>query len=184
MDYTTPGFPVLHQLQELVQMHLHQVSDSIQPSHPLCSPSLPALNLAQHQGLLRWVSSSHKVAKYWSFSFSISPSNEYSGVISFRIDKSNLLAVQGTLNLMSQLVKNLSAVRETWVPSLGWEDPLKKGKATHSSTLAWRILTKSWIRLSNFQLRLFSYKLCHSSYFKFFVDLCFTSKEDMGKYAI
>ena len=80
-------------------------------------------------------------------------------MISFRIDKSNLLAVQGTLNLMSQLVKNLSAVRETWVPSLGWEDPLKKGKATHSSTLAWRIhsmdcivhgVAKSWTGLSDF----------------------------------
>ena len=63
----------------------------------LSSPSLPALNLAQHQGLFQWVTSSHQVAKYWSFSFSISPSNEYSGLISFRIDWVDLLAVQGTL---------------------------------------------------------------------------------------
>ena len=61
------------------------VSDAIQPSDPLSSPSPPAFNLSQHQGLFKWVSSLHQVAKYWSFSFSISPSNEYSGLISFRL---------------------------------------------------------------------------------------------------
>ena len=58
----------------------------IQQSHPLSSPSLPAFNLFKHHGLFQWVSSSHQVAKYWSFSFSISPSNEYSGLISFSTD--------------------------------------------------------------------------------------------------
>ena len=63
------------------------------------SPSPPAFSLSQHQGLFQWVSYSHQVAKvYWNFSFSISPSNEYSGLISFRIDWFDLLAVQGTLN--------------------------------------------------------------------------------------
>ena len=96
---------VHHQLPELVQTHVHWVGDAIQPSHPLSSPSSPAFNLSQHQGLLQWVSSLHQMAKvlvcirwpkYWSVSFSISPSNEYSGMTSLRIDWFDLLAVQGT----------------------------------------------------------------------------------------
>ena len=92
MDCSTPGFPVHHQLLELAQTQVQQVSDAIQPSHPLSSPSPPAFNLSQHQDLfqtvlvLRW-------PKYWNFSFGISPSNEYSGLISFRIDWFDLLAV-------------------------------------------------------------------------------------------
>ena len=102
MDCSMPGFPVHHQLPELAQTQVHQVSDAIQPSHPLSSPSPPAFNLSQHQGLFQGVSSSHQVAKYWSFSFSISPSNEYSGLISFRMDWLDLLAVQGTLRSLLQ----------------------------------------------------------------------------------
>ena len=102
MDCRTPGFPVHHQLRELAQTHVHQVGDAFQPSHPLSSPSPPAFNLAQLQGLFKWVSSSHQVAKYWSFSFSISPSNEYSALISFRMDWLDLLAVQGTLRSLLQ----------------------------------------------------------------------------------
>ena len=101
MDCSTPGFPVCHQLLELAQTHVHQVSDAIQPFHPLSSPS-PAFNLSQHQDLFQWVSSLHQVAKYWSFSFSISPSNEHSGLISFRMDWLDLLAVQGTLKSLLQ----------------------------------------------------------------------------------
>ena len=74
MDCSTQGFPVLHYLPELAQTHVHWVSDAIQPSHPLSSPSPLALNLFQHQGLFQWVGSSHQVAKvldlqlqYWSF---------------------------------------------------------------------------------------------------------------------
>ena len=80
MDYWTPGFSVHHQLPELTQTHVHQASDAIQPSHPLSSPSPPAFNLSQHQGLfhIRW-------PQYWSFRFNISPSNGYSGLISFRL---------------------------------------------------------------------------------------------------
>ena len=77
MNCNTPGFHVLHYLPEFAQTHIHWVSDAIQPSHPLSSPSCPALNLSQYQGLYQRVSCSHQVAKYWSFSFSISPSNEY-----------------------------------------------------------------------------------------------------------
>ena len=62
-DCTTPGFPVHHQLLELAQTHVHLVSNAIQPSHPLSSPSPPAFNLSQHRGLFQWVSSLHQVAK-------------------------------------------------------------------------------------------------------------------------
>ena len=71
-------------------------------THPLSSPSPTAFNLSQHQGLYKWVSSSYQVAKYWSFSFSISPFNEYSWFISLRIDWLDLLAVQGTLKSLLQ----------------------------------------------------------------------------------
>ena len=63
MDCSTPGLPIYHQLPEFTQIHVHQVGDVIQPSHPLLSPSPPALNLSQHQGLFQWVSSLHQVAK-------------------------------------------------------------------------------------------------------------------------
>ena len=136
MDYSTPGFHVHHQILDLAQTHVHWVGDAIQPSHPLPSPSPPAFNLSQHQGLFPmswffpsrgqsigvsastsvlpvnipdwfplgltgWISSLSKGlsrvfssesavhirwSKYWSFNFSISPSNEYSGLISFKID--------------------------------------------------------------------------------------------------
>ena len=101
-----PGFLIHHQLLKLAQTHVHRVGDAIQPSYTLLSPSPPAFSLSQHQGLFQGVSSSHQVAirwpKYWSFSFSISPSNEYSGLISFRIDWLNLLVVQGTLKSLLQ----------------------------------------------------------------------------------
>ena len=80
----------------------HQVGDAIQLSHLPLSPSLPAFNLSQHQGLFQWVSSSYQVAKCWSFNFSISPSNDYSGLISFRVDWFDLLAVHGTLRSLLQ----------------------------------------------------------------------------------
>ena len=67
MDCSTPGFPVHHQLPEFTLTHVHWVGDAIQPSHPLSSPSPPALNLSQHQGLFKWVSSSHQVAKVLEF---------------------------------------------------------------------------------------------------------------------
>ena len=97
MDCSTPGFPGHHQLLELAQTHVQRVGDAIQPFHPLSSPSPLAFNLSQLQGLFQWVSSSQQVAKVLSFSFSISPSNEYSGLISFRVDWFDPLAVPGTL---------------------------------------------------------------------------------------
>ena len=102
MDCSMPGFPVPHQLSELVQTHVLWVSNAIQPPHP-CRPLLlltsifPSIRVFSNQSVLRirW-------PKYWSFSFSISLSNEYSGLISFRIDWYDLLAVQGTLKSLLQ----------------------------------------------------------------------------------
>ena len=101
IDCSTPGLPVHHQLPQLTQTHVHCTGDAIQPSHLLSSPSPLGFNLSQHQGLFQWVSSSYQVAKDWSFSFSISPSNEHSGLICFRIDWFHLVLVQWTLRVLS-----------------------------------------------------------------------------------
>ena len=97
MNRSTPGLPVHHQLAELTQTHVHRVSDAIQPSHPLSSPSPlaqipPSIRVFSNESTLctRW-------PKYWSFSFSIIPSKEHPGLISSRMDWLYLLAVQGTL---------------------------------------------------------------------------------------
>ena len=102
MDCSTPGLPVHPQFPEFTQTQVHRVSDAIQSSHPLSSPSPPTFNLSQHQGFssesvlrIRW-------PKYWSFGSNISPSNEYSRLISFKIDWLDLLAVQGTLKSLLQ----------------------------------------------------------------------------------
>ena len=79
-----------------VQTHVHQVSDAIQPSHPLSSPSPPAPNLSQHQGLFQWVNSLHEVAQVLEFQLYHQSSNEHPGLISFRMDWLDLIAVQGT----------------------------------------------------------------------------------------
>ena len=102
MDCSTSGFPVPHHLPELAQVHVHCIGDAIQPSHPLSSPFLlpsifPSIKVFSNESVLhiRW-------PKYWSFSFSISPSNEYSGLISFKIGWFDLPAVQGTLKSLLQ----------------------------------------------------------------------------------
>ena len=97
MDCSTPGSPVLHHFPELAQTHVHRVSDVIQPSCPLSSPSSPVFYLSQHQGLVSESALHSRWPKYWCFSFSISRSNEYSGLISFRVDWLNLPALQGIL---------------------------------------------------------------------------------------
>ena len=102
MNHSTPGLPVHHQLPEFTQTHVHWVGDAIQPSHPLSSPSPPTFNLSQHQGLLKWVSSSHQVAKGLEFQLQHQPFSEYSELISFRMDWLDLLAVQGTLKSLLQ----------------------------------------------------------------------------------
>ena len=130
MDFCIPGFPVHHQLLGLTQTHVHWVGDAIQPFHPLLSPFPPAFNLSQHQGIFKWVSSSYQVGKALelsSYMFSI---------------KLILLAMYFILtsyigaSLVVQMVKNLPAMQETWVRSLGQEDHLEKGIATCSRILA------------------------------------------------
>ena len=102
MDCSTPGFHVHHQLLDLTQTHVHWVGDTIQPFHSLLSPVLPpsifpSIRVFSNESvlLIRW-------PKYWNFSFSISPSNEYSGLMSFRMDWLDLLAIQGTLKSLLQ----------------------------------------------------------------------------------
>jgi len=102
VDCSTPGFPVHHQLPELAHTYVHQAGDTIQPSHPLSSlllpPSIfPSIRVFSNKSGLHI-----RCPKYWSFSFSISPFNEYSGLISFRMDWLDLLAVQGTLKSLLQ----------------------------------------------------------------------------------
>ena len=102
MNHSTPGLPVHHQLPDFTQTHIHRVGDAIEPSH-LCRPLLllppilPSIRVFSNKSTLcmRW-------PKYWSFSFSISPSNEHPGLISFRMDWLDLLAVQGTLKSLLQ----------------------------------------------------------------------------------
>ena len=84
-DCTMPGFCVLHHLLEFAQTEAHWVSDAIQPSHPLSSPSPPALNFSQHQSLFQWIGSSHQVPRVLELRFSISTSKEYSRLISLKI---------------------------------------------------------------------------------------------------
>ena len=102
MNRSTPGLRVNHQLPASTQTHVHRVSDAIQPSHPLLSPSPPAFNLSQHQGFSNESTLRRRWPKYWSFSLSISPSNEYPGLISFRMDWLDPLAVQGTRKSLLQ----------------------------------------------------------------------------------
>ena len=89
-----PGLPVHHQLPEFTQTHVHRVSHAIQPSHPLSSPSPPAPNPSQHQGFSNESTLRMRWPKYWNFSFSIIPSKEHPGLISFRMDWLDLPAVQ------------------------------------------------------------------------------------------
>ena len=102
MNHSKPGLPVHHQLPEFTQTHVDQVGDAIQPSHPLSPPSPPAPNPSQHQSLSNESTLHMRWPKYWSFSFSISPSSEHPGLISLRMDWLDLLAVQGTLKSLLQ----------------------------------------------------------------------------------
>ena len=102
MNRSMPGLPVHHQLPDSTQTHVHLVGDAIQPSHSLLSPSPPALNLSQHQGLFNESVLCIRWPKYYSFSFNISPSSEHPGLISFRMDWLHLFAVQGTLKSLLQ----------------------------------------------------------------------------------
>ena len=128
MDCSTPGFPVLHSQPKFAQTCVHWVSGAIQPSHPLSSPSLPAFNLSQHQGLFQWAGFLHQLVKILEFQLQHQSFNEYSGLISFRIYWFDPLAVQGTLRSLLQhhnsktsvlwcsafLMVHLTAVHDYW----------------------------------------------------------------------
>ena len=101
MNHSAPGLPVHHQLQEFTRTHVHWVGDAIQPSHPMLYPSPPAFNLSQQQGLFKWVSSLHQVAKVLELKFNISPSNEHPGLISLSIDWLDILQSKGPLRVFS-----------------------------------------------------------------------------------
>ena len=116
MNSSTPGFPVHHQPPELAQTHVHRVSDAMQPSHPLSSllllPSIfPSTRVFSNESFLRirW-------PKYWSFSFTTSPSSQYSGLISFKMDWFDLLSVQGTLKHLSNTT--VSTLSFLYTPTL------------------------------------------------------------------
>ena len=102
MNHRTPGLPVHHQHPESTQIHVHRVGDAIQPSHPLSASSPPASNPSQHRSLSNQSTLLMRWPKYWSLSFSIIPSKEIPGLLSFRMDWLDLLAVQGTLKSLLQ----------------------------------------------------------------------------------
>ena len=188
-DCSTPGLPVPHHFPKFAQVHVHYIGDAIQPSHPLMPSFLLPSIIPSIRDFSNELSVCIRWPKYWSFSFSISPSNEYSGLLSFKFDRFDLPAVQGTprsllqhhslkatnslalcllygsapttvsdqredhsldytdlcqqclwlTSLVAQTVKHLSTKWETRVQSLGWDDPLEKEMAIHSSTIVWKI---------------------------------------------
>ena len=135
MDCSTPGFPVLHYLPECAQTHVHWVSDAIQPSHPLSSPPPPlpstfsSIRVFSNKSVLhiRW-------PKYCGFSFSISPSNEYSELISFRIDWFDLLTVQGTPKSLLQYHSSRASI--LWCSAF-FMVQLLHSYTTTGKTIAW-----------------------------------------------
>ena len=122
---------------QVTQTHVHRVIDTIQPSHPLSSPSPPALNLSQHQGLFKWVSSSHRVAKVFEFQLQhpTSPSNEHQGLISLGwTDRISLLAVQGTLKSLLQHQSSKASILQG---SAFFTVQLSHPYTTTGKTIAW-----------------------------------------------
>ena len=134
MNHSMPGLPVHHQLLEFTQTHVHRVGDAIQPSHPLSSlllpPIPPTIRVFSNESTLRM-----RWPKYWSFSFSIIPSNEYPGLVSFRMDWLDLLAVQGTLKSLFQHHSSkaslvLSFLHSPTLTSIHWSSPSSKASSS------------------------------------------------------
>ena len=138
MSLTTPSFPVLHYLPEFAQTHIHQVSDAMRPSHALSSPSPPALNLSQHQGLFHWVDSSCQLAKVLELQLQHHSFQCYSGLISFRMDWFDLLAVQG---ILKSLLQNRSSKASVLQCSAFFMVQLSHPYMTTGDTIALIILT-------------------------------------------
>ena len=149
MDCSMPGLPAHHQLPELAQTHVHRVGDAIQPSHPLLSPSPPALNLSQIQGLFKWVSSSHQVAKVLEFQLQ----DPFFQQI-FRIESFDLLAVQGTLKSLLQHHNSKASILRH---STFFIDQLSHPYMTTGKTIAltmWTFVSKVMSLLFNMLWRL------------------------------
>ena len=139
MTLSMPGLSVHHQLLEFTQTHVHQVGDAIQPSHPLLSPSPPALNLSQHQDLFQWVSSSHQVAKVLQFQLQHQSFQWHPGLISFGMDWLNLLSVQGTLrSLLQHHSSKASIFRHSAFFTVQLSHPYRKNYSLDQTNLCWQ----------------------------------------------
>ena len=115
-------------------IHVHWIGDPIQPSHPLPSPSPPAFNLSQHQGLFQCVLCIRQ-PKYWTFSFSISPSNKYSGLISFRIDWFDLVSQQTVMSLLQHHYSKASILQHTAFFMVQFSHPYMTTRKTIALTI-------------------------------------------------
>ena len=154
MNCSTPGLPVHHQLPEFTQTHIHRVSDAIQPSHPGSSPFLlppipPSIRVFSNESALCM-----RCPKYWSFSFSIIPSKEHGGLISFRMDWLDLLAVQGTLKSLLQHHSSKASILQ---PSAFFTVQLSHPYMTTGKTIAltrWTFVSKVMYLLFNMLSRL------------------------------
>ena len=118
LDCSMPGLPAHHQLLEFTQTHVHWISDAIWPSHPLSSPFPPALNLSQHQGLFKWVSSSYQVAKVLEFQLQHQSFQRIFRTDFFRMDLLDLLEVQGTLKSLLQHLSSKASICSSSFKSL------------------------------------------------------------------
>ena len=138
MDCSMPGFPVLHYLPEFAQTRFHCVSDAIQPSHHLSPPSSPALSPPHQMAKGLELQLKHQSFQ-WIFrvDFLEEVKNINSKMRNYDLD--GIFITSPIYTKLSQMVKDLPATRETWIRSLGWEDPLEKGMVTHSNILTWRI---------------------------------------------
>ena len=136
MNCTTPCLPVHHHLLEFTQTHIHRVGDAIQPSYPWSSPSPPAPNPSQIRVFSNESTLRMRWPKYWSFSFSTSPSKEHPGLISFRMDWLDVLAVQGTLKSLLQYHSSKASVLQL---SAWWK--WKRSPTLHSATVKTPTLT-------------------------------------------
>ena len=154
MDCSTLGFPVHYQLPELTQTHVHWVSDAIQLSHPLLSPSSLAFNLSQNQ-VFSNESVLHIKWPLWSFSFSISPSSEYTGLISFRMNWLGLFADHRTLKGLLQHQNSKTSILQC---SSSFIVQFSHSYVTTGKTIAltrWTFIDKVMSLLFNMLFRLF-----------------------------
>ena len=149
INRSTPGLPVHYHLLEFTQTHVHRVRDAIQPSHPLLAPS-SAQNPSQHQSLFQWDNTSHEVAKVPELQVSIIPSKEIPGLISFRLDRLDLLAVQGILKSLLQHHSSKASILQRsafFIVQLSRHPYVITGKtiALTRRTLVGKVMSLLWI---------------------------------------